>query len=573
MKNPLVVSIFRNIASILEIKGENVFRIRAYQRAADAIEGLSQDVEEYSDPAALTGIPGIGKDLASKIQEIVITNTCQAYEQLKKDVPEGVLELLKIPMVGPKTAMMLYEQLNIRNITGLEAAIRAGKLTGLKGIKEKTIENIEKGIALIKKGKERMPLALALQLADKFLAGLRKLTEVEKVSEAGSLRRRRETVRDIDILVVSKKPALVMGAFTRFPWVRDVLAKGETKSSVRSEEDIQVDCRVVKEDEFGAALVYFTGSKNFNIHLRTIGVKNGWKTSEYGVYDVSGKKEKLLAGRSEEDVFKLFGMDYIPPEMREDTGEIELALKHTLPSLVSLADIKGDLHCHSNWSDGVDTIEEMARVAKDLGYAYLAVTDHSQSLKIARGLDEARLRKKKKEIDIANRGLKGLRILFGTEVDIGPDGAIDYSDDILKQFDIVVAAVHTAFRQDRTKMTARMVSACRNKYVHIIAHPTGRLWGERDAYEIDMEEVLKAAADTNTAMEINSFPQRLDLNDQYARMAKERGVRIAINTDSHAIGHLGNMKLGLSVARRGWLEPQDVLNTYPLEKLLRTIRK
>lgn len=573
MKNPLVAKIFRDMAAILEIKGENVFRVRAYARAADAIEGLADDVAELAAKGVLTVIPGIGKDLAGKIGEIVATGTCAGYEELKNEVPPGFLELMSVPNVGPKTAKLLSERLGVKSVAELDAAIAAGRLTGIPGIKEKTVENILRGIALFKQGRERMVLPAARELKDKFVGELRKLPEVARISEAGSLRRAKETVRDIDILVVSKQPEKVMDAFARLPWVKEVIAKGATKASVRTADDVQVDCRVVEENAYGAALLYFTGSKNFNVHLRTIGVRNGWKTSEYGVFRLEKNgTETILAGKTEEDIFKLFGMAYIPPELREDTGEIELALKDSLPRLVTRADIKGDLHAHSKWSDGVNTVAEMAAAARSLGYEYLAVTDHSQSLKVARGLSIEAVRRKREEVDALNEKLRGFRVLFGAEVDIDNDGGLDYPDEVLAGFDIVVAAVHTGFRQSREQLTRRVTRACANKHVHIIAHPTGRVWGEREGYAIDMEEVFAACRDTNTALEINSFPDRLDLSDGHCRQAKERGVRIAINTDSHAVSHLANMELGVSVARRGWLEARDVVNTLPLDRLFKTIK-
>jgi DNA polymerase (family X) len=577
MQNSLVVKIFRVIAEILEINGENVFRVRAYRRAADVIEGLSEDLEETAKRGALRDIPGIGSDLEGKIKEIVSTGSCAAYAELKKTVPEGLLEIMNIPTVGPKTAKLLYDALKVKSIAELEQAIQTGRLEGLPGIKGKTISNIQKGITLLKKSKERMPLATAIELSRGVIAALAGLKAVGRISEAGSLRRRRETVRDIDILVTSKDPASVMETFTSLPFVADITAKGPTKSSIRTAEGIQVDCRVVDEGSFGAALVYFTGSKDFNIRLRTMAAKKGWKVSEYGVFALTksrGKEqERLLAGKSEEDIFKLFKIEYIPPELREDAGEIELALKNRLPTLITLTDIKGDLHCHSTWSDGVSTVREMAEKARSLGYAYMAITDHSQSLKIARGLDRRTLRKKKEEIDALNAGYKDFRILFGTEADIDPAGNIDYPDEVLKEFDVVIAAVHTGFKQAKAAITGRLIAACRNKYVHVIAHPTGRLWGEREGYDLDFAALCAACADTNTALEINTFPQRLDLNDQNARLAKTKGVRIAINTDSHAAGHLDNMKLGISVARRGWLEAKDVVNTLTADALLEAIKK
>jgi len=564
MKNLVIAKIFRNIADILEIKGDNVFRIRAYQRGADIIEGLAEDLERYIAEDRLTDIPGIGKDLSGKIKEIAQTGTCRFFEDLKKTIPEGLLEILKIPSVGPKTAKLLFENLKIKNIQDLQDAIKNNKLLNVPGIKEKTIENIQKGIDFVKRGRERMPLAAALQLADEFIKALKKIKSVDKIEAAGSLRRRRETVRDIDILVVSDKPQDVMDAFAGLPQVKDVQAKGETKSSILTSDDIQIDCRVVEKKSFGAALLYFTGSKNFNIKLRLIAQKAGLKINEYGVF----KKDKFLAGRTEEEIFKLCKMAYVEPELREDSGEVELAKKFKLPELIELSDIKGDLHAHSNWSDGANTIEEMAIAAQKRGYSYIAITDHSQSLKVANGLSITDLKKKKTEIDKVNKKMKDFRVLFGTEVDIDSDGKIDYPDTVLKEFDVVVAAIHTGFKQSKQQLTKRVVKACQNKYVHIISHPTGRLWGTRDGYEIDLEDIFKAASQTNTAFEINSFPQRLDLNDQNSRLAKERGVKLAINTDAHATDHLDNMALGIYVARRGWLTRDDVINTLSLDKLL-----
>ncbi|MCX5715846.1 MAG: DNA polymerase/3'-5' exonuclease PolX [Candidatus Omnitrophica bacterium] len=569
MDNGQISRIFRDMAMMLEIKGENPFRIRAYERAAQNIEALTADLGDFIKNDTLSDIPGIGKDLADKIKEFANTGKIKAYGDLKKAVPEGLLDILSIPSVGPKTAKLLYEKLNIKNVAGLEKAINSGKLDNIEGIKQKTVENILKGIQVVKKGRERITLGQAQLAADEFLKVLGNIPGVKKLSTAGSLRRQKETVRDIDILAVSDKPNKIMDAFVKAALVKDVLAHGDTKSSVRTNDDVQIDCRVVPRKAFGAALLYFTGSKNFNIKLRQMAIKKGLKINEYGVF----KKEKFLAGKTEEDIFRFLKMAYVEPELREDTGEVELALKFKLPQLLELKDIKGDLHTHSTWSDGNNSVEEMALVAKKRGYSYIAITDHSQSLKIAGGLSPADLKKKKREIDKLNEGLKPFRILYGTEVDIDSDGKIDYKDDILKEFDIVVAAVHTGFKQPGPQLTKRVVSACNSKYVHIISHPTGRLWGSREAYDIDLEEVCKAAADTNTALEINAFPMRLDLNDMHARRAKELGARLAIGSDSHEVSQLEVMKFGVAMARRGWLNKNDVINTFTAEALLKEIRK
>ncbi|MBU3958343.1 MAG: DNA polymerase/3'-5' exonuclease PolX [Candidatus Omnitrophica bacterium] len=569
MKNLKISEIFREIVKILEIKGGNPFRIRAYERAAENIAGLSEDIENFIRGDKLTQIPGIGKDLAERIKEFVETGRIKVYEDLKKTIPAGLLDLLNIPSVGPKTAKLLYEKLKIKNIAGLEGAIKKNKLKGIFGIKKKTVENISKGIELLKRGRERMTLAQAIQVADEFIKALGALAGVKKISYAGSLRRQKETVRDIDILAISDRPHKIMNIFTKHPDVGEVLARGETKSSVRTKDDIQVDCRVVERKSFGAALLYFTGSKNFNIKIRQIAIRKGLKINEYGVF----RKNRFITGQTEEDIFKTLRMSYIEPELREDAGEIELAQKFHLPELIKVQDLKGDLHVHSRWSDGGNTIEEMARAAKLRGYSYIAITDHSQSLKVAGGLSVADLKKKRRQIGQLNKKIKGFRILYGTEADIDSDGRLDYKDETLREFDVVVAAIHSGFKQSKSQLTKRLIRVCRNKYANIIAHPTGRLWGSRDAYDIDTDEVLKAARDTNTFLEINAFPQRLDLNDQNCRRAKEIGAKLVIGTDAHTTEQLEMMKLGVSVARRGWLSKNEVINTLAVEELLKTIKK
>ena len=569
MNNAFVAKVFRDIARILEIKADNPFRIRAYERAAQNIEGLGEDISNFLKQERLRDIPGVGSDLADKIQEIAQTGKLKFLEDLKKDVPEGILELLNIPSVGPKTAKVLYEQAGIKSIEELQRAIIKNKLQGIFGIKQKTIENIQHGIELLKRGKERMSLAQACTLSEEFVHGLKKVPAVRALSPAGSVRRQKETVRDIDILITSDSPAKVMDGFLKLPQVTEVIARGLTKSSVRTSGGVQVDCRVVKAKSFGAALLYFTGSKNFNIKIRQLAIKKGLKINEYGIF----KKDKFLAGTTENEVFKALGLSYIEPELREDTGEIELAKKSALPRLLCLQDIKADFHLHSLWSDGNNSIRDMANAAQKKGYSYVAITDHSQGLKVAGGLSIQELKEKKKEIDSLNKTLKNFRILFATEVDIDSQGSLDYKDDVLQGFDIVVAAIHSGFKQSRQQVTKRIVKACQNKYVHIIAHPTGRLWGERDGYEFDFQEVCKVAHQTNTCLEINSFPQRLDLDSVHCKAAKERGVKIAISTDAHTVDQLDNMRFGVAVARRGWLTCDDVLNSLSLEELFKTIKK
>lgn len=569
MKNQQIAAIFNEIAELLELKNESVFRIRAYRRAAQNIDGLSKDVATLSDKD-LTSIPGIGPDLAGKIHEFLTTGKIAKHEELKKEIPGTVLELLRIPGLGPKTAKMLYEKKKIKNIDELEALTRAGKLAGLPGIQKKTEENILKGIELLKRGTDRRPLGRVLPLAEDIVRRMRDSAPVDKIEVAGSIRRWKDTVRDIDILTTSKKPAEVMDAFVKLPHVGRVLAHGETKSSVVTDEGIQVDLRVVEEDSFGAALAYFTGSKQHNIKLREMAVRAGLKINEYGVF--KGPEEKKIGGKHEEDVYKALKLPFIPPELREDTGEIDAALSGKLPDLVAMEDIKGDLHVHTKWSDGSHDLDTMVEAARKKGYQYIAITDHTKGLGVAHGLDEKRLAEEIQLIDEANKKLSGFTILKGTEIDIRTDGRLDLSDGALAGLDIVVAAIHSGFKQTEEQITKRILAAIRNPYVSVIAHPTGRLIGERDAYAVDMDAVLKEAAKYGVAMEINAYPLRLDLNDLHIKMAKQYGVQLVINTDTHVTSQYDFMTYGVSVARRGWVEKKDVLNTLPYEQLIKRLR-
>lgn len=569
MKNQQIAKIFNEIAELLELKGENVFRIRAYRRAAQNIDGLPKDVTTLSEEE-LEAIPGIGKDLAAKIQDYLSTGKVAKHEELKKDIPGGVLDLLRIPGLGPKKAKQFYDKLKVKSVDELEDAIRKGKLSGLPGIQKKTEENILKGIEQIKRGTERQPLGRVLPLAEDIVRRMKEAAPVDKIEVAGSIRRMKETVKDIDILTTSKKPEVVMDVFVKLPHVSRVLAHGPTKSSVITEDGIQVDLRVVEEDSFGAALQYFTGSKQHNIKLREMAVRSGLKLNEYGAFKEPG--EKKIAGNTEEEMYKVLKLPYIAPELREDTGEIEAALEGKLPDLVTLEDIKGDLHVHTKESDGSHDLDTMVQAAKKKGYEYIAITDHTKGLGIAHGLDEKRLAEEIKLIDAANEKLTGFRILKGTEIDIRADGRLDLSDDALAGLDIVVASIHSGFKQSQVQITQRMISAIRNPCVSVIAHPTGRLIGERDAYAVDMEAVLKEAAKYGVAMEINAYPLRLDLNDLHIKMAKEYGVAFVINTDAHVTSQYDYMAYGVSVARRGWVEKKDVLNTLTYEQLIKRLK-
>lgn len=570
MKNQEVARIFNDIADLLEIKGDNPFRIRAYRRAALNIEGLSKDVSQTLKDELLK-IPGIGQDLAGKIGEYTETGRIQAYEDLKKEVPGGLSALLSIPGLGPKTAKLLFEQLQITNLEELERYAQEHKLSGLPGIKEKTEEHILKGIGMLKRGMERQPLGRVLPIANDILECLRKDPVVKKLSIAGSIRRWKDTIKDIDILATSEDPKSVMNTFVHLPQVKGILMHGPTKSSVIIQEGLQVDLRVVEEESFGAALAYFTGSKEHNIRLREMAVRSGLKINEYGIF--REKDNRKLGGAKEEEVYKHLGLPYIPPELREDLGEIEAALQGTLPKLVELRDIKGDLHVHTKRSDGSHDFDELIEAARARGYEYIAITDHSKGLGIARGLTPERLIEEKKEIDALNKRLRGFKLLAGTEVDIRSNGEIDFPDEILRTLDIVVASIHSGFRQGREQLTGRLISAMKNPYVSIIAHPTGRLIGERDPYELDMDEFLRAAQTTGTAIEINAYPLRLDLNDVYAKKAKEMGIPIAISTDAHVTTQFEYMGYGVSIARRGWLEKSDILNTLSHASLVKALKK
>ncbi len=573
MKNKEVADILERMGKLLEIKGEIVFKTRAYYKAAETILSLPEDIEAVRNEDRLTQIPGIGKTLAEKISQFLDTGRMKAYEELTKEIPEGLLEVVEIPSVGPKKAKLFFEQLKIKNPQDLSKAMEAGKLAGLPGIQEKTIENIRRGLKIVKEGQERMHLGTATQVAEEFIAALKKVPEVKDVVVAGSLRRGRETVGDIDLLVDSTDPAKVMGILTSLPQVKSVNAHGETKSSVLTQNNVQVDVRVVEPKSFGAALLYFTGSQSFNVKLRQLAIKKDMKVNEYGVFSVKGEQERMLAGKTEEDCFKALGLPYVPPEVREDFGEEELFSQKKVPVLVELDDIQGDLHVHSTWSDGHNSIAQMAETARAKGYKYLAVSDHSPRLRVAGGVSPEDLKKKKKEIDSLNAKLKDFHVLFGTEVEIDSDGNLDYNNTILSEFDFVIAAIHSGFEQSSEQLTKRLVKVCQNKYVHAIAHPTGVHLGKRDPYHFDFKEVCTAAVDNNVCLEINAFPIRLDLNGANVYHARKHGVKFVIDTDAHRTDHMDFMKFGVTTARRGWLRKEDVLNTASYSDLIKSLKK
>ncbi len=567
MENSTLADILFKISTLLEMKEENPFKIKSYQKAAVNIENLPENVEEIYKKGgrpALEKLDGIGKGLSERIEDIIKTGRSSYLDKLRKDIPDGVTEMLNIQGVGPKLAMKLFRSLRIKTVEELLSAAKNGKLKKLEGIEDKKVFNIIKAVENYKNMNEKHFLGEALPYAETIVKQIEKNGLGTKALICGSLRRMKETIGDIDILATSEHPGDLMALFTSLPGIKEIAAKGKTKSSAIFDNGMNVDLRVVDEREFGSASHYFTGSKQHNIKIRKIAISKGLKVSEYGVF----KGRKRIAGRTEEELFKALGMQYVPPELREDSGEIEAARKRALPALIDLKDIKGDLHMHSNHTDGTASIEEMAKAAKKLGYEYIAITDHSRSTKVAGGLNEKELLEQMGEIDRINKKISGFKILKGAEVDILKDGSLDFPDELLSKLDIVIASIHSGFSMTKDEMTKRIIKAMQNRFVSIIAHPTGRLIGRRMPYEIDIENVISEAARTGTVLELNSYPDRLDLKDIHCRMAKEKGVKISINTDSHNTNNLSYMKYGIGTARRGWLTKKDVINTLDLGELM-----
>ena len=562
VRNLELAELFHEVADLLEIREENVFRVRAYRRAAQQLENLGEDVVEALDTGRK--VPGIGADLAAKIREYAGTGAIAYLEELRKELPRGVRQLLGLQGVGPKTAKLFYRELGIDSVERLEEACRSGRILEVPGIKQKTAENILRGIETWKLGQARMPLGRAMALAEALVRALREEPAVRAIEVAGSLRRRAETIGDLDILVTSDRPAAVLERFVRLPQVASVLAHGETKASVRHREQVQVDLRVVEPAAFGAALQYFTGSKHHNVKLRELAVRKQRKISEYGVFDERGRR---VAGATEEEVYAAVGLAFIPPELREDTGEIEAALGGRLPALVEVGHIRGDLHAHTDWSDGHHPLEALVAAAEARGYEYILVSDHSRSATIARGLTPDQVREQIKQIRALQQRHR-IRILAGSECDILADGAMDFPDDVLKELDVVLAAVHSRFKQPGPEMTARICRALENPHVRILVHPTGRLIGSREPYDVDLEQVFATAKRLDKAVEINGSPHRLDLRDVHARRARELGLRLSIDTDAHYLTELDHMALGVATARRAWIGPAHVVNALPLAKLL-----
>ncbi len=571
MRNREVAQLLENIATLLEMKGENRFKIVAYEEAAHRIENWPEPIEEVWQKGKLKEIPGIGESIASKIEEYLTTGKLSYLEELTKEIPPEVIQLTTIPGVGPKIAKLLYDQLGIRSIEDLEKAIAEQKLRHLPRLGVKSEEKIRKGIEMFKRQSGRMLLGQALPLVEEIVGALREKSGVTKISPAGSVRRMKETIGDIDILVASSTPESIMDVFTSLPQVREVIARGTTKSSIVTQEGIQVDLRVVEEVSFGAALQYFTGSKAHNIKLREIALKKGFKVNEYGIFRLDD--DKRIGGEKEEEIYETLGMEWIPPEMREDQGEIELAQEKKLPVLIDISDLQGDLHVHSNWSDGVSSIAEMAEAALSRGYKYLAICDHTQSLAVASGLSPEEIRERRKEIEQWNKKGKGLRLLDGVEANIMSDGSLDFPDSELEKLEVVVAGLHSGLGQGEEKILYRLEGAMKNKYVQVISHPTGRILNRRDAYQVNREKLFNLAQETNTYLEINSQPERLDLSDGDARRARDLGVKLVISTDAHDPSSLDYIRYGIAQARRGWLQKEDVLNTFSLEELLEFLNR
>jgi DNA polymerase (family 10) len=571
MRNFELSRIFYQMSEFLEMKEDN-FRARAYSKVARVLESMEKDIEEiYREGGfkALEEIPGVGEGIAKKIEEYLKTKKIKEYQRLKKESPIDVESLTAIEGIGPRKIKVLYKKLGIRNIKDLEKAAKAGKIRQLEGFGKKSEHNILQAIEFVKSSKGRFLLGVILPIVREIIARLSKLPQVNEISAAGSVRRMKETIGDIDILITSSEPDKVMDFFTAMPEVVKIWAKGPSKSSVRLRGGFDCDLRVVKKESFGAALQYFTGSKDHNILTRRIAIQKGLKLNEYGVF----KKGKRIAGRTEKEVYQSIGLPYIEPEIRTNNGEIEAALKNQLPKLIGYDDIKGETQCHTTWSDGSATIEQIAKAARKMGYQYIVITDHAGFLRIAGGLDKEKLFKYMKEIDEVNKRISGIKILKGAEVDIKKDGRLAIKDEILAKLDIVFASIHSAFKMPKSDMTKRVIRAIENPHVDIIAHPTGRVIFRREGYQLDFEKVFKAAKENQTALEINAHVDRLDLKDTDVRQAIEAGVKLTIGTDAHNPHHLPMMELGIAQARRGWAEKKDILNTRPAEEFLAYFRK
>jgi DNA polymerase (family X) len=574
--NDEVAELLREYADLLQITGGDAFRARNYEKAAKSIAGFSGDVSQF-DEAGLRKIAGVGKSIATKIVQYQQTGTISQLDELRVKIPESVRTMTRIPALGPKRAFQLYTDLGIHSIDELEAAIEEGRLRDLKGFGARSEEKIARGIEIMRGLDKRAPLNVASQIADRIVAVIGAVPGCERCEFAGSLRRFRETVGDIDILAAAADSAPLMAAFIAMPEVTSVVASGETKTSVRISTEqvghpgsIQVDLRVIPAQSWGAAMQYFTGSQAHNVATREIAVRKKLKLSEYGLFEV--ETGNLLVSATEEEVYERLGLDWVPPPMREDNGEVQAAQRHQLPELIQLGDIKGDLHSHTNLTDGVGTLEEMVEAARARGYEYFAVTDHAPNLFMQRMTLEKML-EQREQVRRLDAELGGVRLLHGTELNIGPDGTVDWPEDVLAGFDLCVASVHSHFDQPRDEMTRRFIRACENPQVHVIGHPTARRLGKRGGVDVDFSELFRVCAETGTALEVNSQPQRLDLPSAHIKAARDAGVKFAIDTDSHTVGSLDLLRYGVGTAQRGWLTAEDVINAWPLDRLLAFLAK
>lgn len=558
-----IVQLLETIAIYMELKGENPFKVSAFRKAAGALEADERSMSEMGD---LTEIKGIGKGTASVILEYMEKGTSSELTELQEDVPKGLIPLLKLPGLGGKKIAKLYKELGIENIVDLEEATRAGKVSGLAGFGKKTEEKILAAIENFGTRPERLPLAYMLPVAELIEAELQKIEGIDRFSRAGSLRRMRETIKDLDFIIAAAQPAAVKDELVKLPKIKEIIAAGDTKVSVTLglDYDVNVDFRLVSPEEYATALHHFTGSKEHNVRMRQLAKEKGEKISEYGVENV--ETGEVTTFESEQEFYQYFGLPFIPPELREDGSEVE-NYKEEL-QLIKLESIKGDLHMHSTWSDGGHSIEEMADACRARGYKYMAITDHSQYLKVANGLTPERLRKQIEEVKELNKQFTDFTILTGIEMDILPDGSLDFEDDLLAELDLVIASIHSSFSQPTEKIMSRLKNALQNAHVDIIAHPTGRLIGRRDGYSVDIEQLIQLAKETNTALELNANPNRLDLASEHLRKAQEAGVKIVINTDAHKADTLEHMEIGVTAARKGWIKESSVLNALDLSGLL-----
>ena len=573
MKNLEIARLLRMMALYLEMKGIP-FKPQAYERAAYSIEALDEDIEDFVKKVGKEGLkslPGVGESIAEKIIEYLKTGQIKELEELKKEVPVDIETLTSIEGVGPKTVYKLYKALGIKTLEDLEKACKEHKIRRLPGFGAQSEEKILKGIEFYKQGSKRAILGFIIPVVEELVNYLKESSLAKEVVPAGSYRRKKETIGDIDILAVSDKPEKLMDYFVKFPEISDIYAQGPTKTMVRLKIGLDVDLRVVPKESFGAALAYFTGSKDHNIKMRELAIKKGWKLNEYGLFDEKGK---MLAGKTEEEIYEKLGMQWIPPEMRENKGEIELALQHKLPKLIEYGSIKGDLQVQTNWTDGQNSIEEMVEKAIKLGLEYICITDHTKSLAVTGGLDEEKLLKQMAYIDELNKKYKGkITILKGAEVNIQKDGSLDISNEVLAKLDFVGAAVHTHFNLPKSIQTERVVKAMQNPFVDCIFHPTGRVINKRPPYEVDIEKIIDVAKQTKTLLEIDAYPDRLDLKDEHIKKCVEKGVKMVIDTDAHSDLHLGFLDLGVSQARRGWATADDILNTLSLKDFLKALPK